>query len=296
MHRGAKVNGRMVPLTYVLNSGDHVEILSSRNGTPSRDWLNPSLGYLATSRARAKARAYFRALDHDKNVSAGRQVLEREMHRLGVQDVKLERLAQKSRFPKLEEFLAAIGRNDITSGQIAALLDEHVLPQVPEEESVLPSAPSTVKDEGDDVSVQGVGNLLSRTAQCCKPAPGDDIVGFITRGQGVTIHRRDCPNLRHLAEEEPDRLVDVAWHRHEGRRYPVDLQIQALDRQGLLRDVSAVLSNEKINVIGVNTRTDKRDHHAYMTLTLEIQDLAQMTRVMDRIGSLRNIIDVRRAH
>ncbi len=293
--RGAKVNGRIVPLTYELKSGEQVEILTGRTSKPSRDWLNPSLGYLKSSRARSKVRAWFRQQDQEHNIGVGRAVLERELHRLGVQDVSLERLAQKSRYPKVDDFLAAIGRNDITGSQIANLLSDHVLPRQEAEVATLtPSAPSKAEGTGEDVSIYGVGNLLTRLARCCRPAPGDPIVGFITRGQGVTIHRRDCPNLARLSEQEGERLIEVSWTRRSERYYPVDIQIDAVDRQGLLRDVSAVLSNEKINVLGVNTRTDPRDHRARMTLTMEIRDVAQMSRLMDRLASLRNVLDVRR--
>ncbi|RFA30003.1 GTP diphosphokinase [Alkalilimnicola ehrlichii] len=296
--RGAKVNGRIVPLTYELKNGEQVEILTARHSKPSRDWLSPGAGYLRSSRARSKVKAWFRQQDQELNVTAGRHALDRELHRLGVQDVSLERLAQKSRFPKVEDFLAAIGRNDITSSQIANLLTDQILPKPDVSLEVIPTGtPSSDKKRSgasDDVTIYGVGNLLTRLARCCKPAPGDPIVGFITRGQGVTIHRRDCRNLSRLSESEGERLIEVSWTRPGDKAYPVDIEVDAVDRQGLLRDVSAVLSNEKINVLGVNTRTDPRDHRARMTLTMEIRDVAQMSRIMHRIASLRNVLDVRR--
>jgi GTP pyrophosphokinase len=294
--RGAKIDGRMVPLTYELHNGEQVEILTAKEGAPSRDWLNPSLGYLRTSRARAKVKAWFRQQDQEKNIAAGRAALERELHRLGLTDANLEKLAHKTRFPRADDFLAAIGRNDITGSQIAALLADQLLPPKPETaEEILHAGPARAPTDGKgDVSIYGVGDLLTRMAQCCKPAPGDPVVGFITRGQGVTIHRRDCANLHHLTEEQGDRMIEVSWNRKGDTRYPVDIQIEALDRQGLLRDISAVLSNEKINVLGVTTRTDSTDHRARMTITLEISDVGQMTRAMDRISAVRNVIDVHR--
>ncbi|QIT54554.1 GTP diphosphokinase [Aquisalimonas sp. 2447] len=292
--RGAKVNGRMVPLTYELRNGDQVEVLTTRSGTPSRDWLNSARGYLRTSRARSRVRAWFRQQDHDKNAAAGRQMLDRELHRLGVQDVNLERLAEKSRYSDLDSFYAAIGRGDVSSGYIAGLVGEHVLPRH-DSETVLPQGPAPSGGEHtDEVSIYGVGNLLTRQAGCCKPAPGDPVVGFITRGQGVTIHRQDCNNVRRLQETTPERLIDVSWSRHAEKKYPVDIQVDAYDRQGLLRDITAILTNEKVNVTGVNTSTGSQDHQARMTLTVEIDDVTQMSRLLDRIASLRNVRDARR--
>ena len=293
--RGAKVNGRMVPLTSTLSNGDQVEVLTNRSITPSRDWLNPSRGYLATPRARSKVRSWFKQQDHANNVAAGRSALERELDRLGLHEVNLDKLAQRSRFPKQEEFLAAIGRGDVSSGQIANLLNDQVLPK-PSFEEILEAGAHGRRssEEGDDVTVYGVGNLLTRMAGCCTPAPGDAIVGYITKGEGVTIHRQDCANVRHLAEVEGERLIDVSWSRRSEKRYPVNIQVDAYDRQGLLRDITVILTNDKINVIGVNTATDRNDHHARMTLTVEIADVAQITRLMDKIAGLRNVMDVRR--
>lgn len=290
--RGAKVNGRIVPLNYELRNGDQVEVLTSRVAGPSRDWLNPARGYLRTSRARSKARAWFRQQDHAKNVATGRQELERELHRLGIGDINLESLSRKTRFPKVDDFLAAIGRGDITGGQIASLVGEHVLPR---QEALHVAEPSSGKGNGrDDVMIYGVGNLLTRLARCCRPAPGDPIIGFITRGQGVTIHRRDCNNVRAFMENDSHRLIEVSWRGRSERKYPVDIRIDAYDRQGLLRDITAILTNEKLNVTGVNTRTGRDDHVAQMTLTVEISDVAQMSRLMDRIAGLRNVLDVKR--
>ena len=291
--RGAKVNGRIVPLTSTLRNGDQVEILTARNSVPGRDWLNPARGYVTTSRARSRIRTWFRQQDHEKNVIAGRQELDRELHRLGLTDINLEKLAQRTRFPQLDEFLAAIGRGDITGGQIAGLLGDQVLPRPDESPQSLER--SATSDGSGDVSIYGVGNVLTRLGRCCRPAPGDPVVGFITQGQGVTIHRRDCPNLRHAVETDSHRLVEVSWRAGSERKYPVDIQVDAYDRQGLLRDITAILTNEKLNVVRVNTSTGRDDHMARMTLTVEISDVEQMSRLMERIAGLRNVVDVRRA-
>ncbi len=292
--RGAKVNGRIVPLTYELRNGDQVEVLTARTSQPSRDWLSAGRGYLKTSRARSRVRAWFRQQDQTHNIAAGREELERELHRLGVGGVNLEKLAQRSRFPKLDDFLAAIGRGDITGGQIANMLGDQVLPRRDAEGLPVLAPRGETGERGDDVTVYGVGNLMHRMARCCGPAPGDPIIGFITRGQGVTIHRRDCNNVRQFMETDSARLVEVSWRGGSERKYPVDIQIDAYDRQGLLRDITAILTHEKLNVVGVNTSTGREDHRARMTLTVEISDVEQMSRLMDRIAGLRNVLDVRR--
>ncbi len=291
--RGAKVDGRIVPLTYELKSGEQVEILTTKHGTPSRDWLNPHLGYLKTSRARAKARHWFRQQDLEKSIAAGRTALERELHRLGITDQNYEQLAGKLGFRKVEEVLTAIGRGEITASQIAGATQGLARP--PKAEATLvPSAPRA-RTGKDDVYIQGVGNLLTRMAKCCKPAPGDPIIGFITLGQGVTVHRRDCPNILKMNEGKRSRLIEVEWAtRRDGATYPVDLEVEAVDRQGLLRDISALLSNEKVNVTALTTRTNQSTHMARMDLTLELRDVDQLSRVLGRIGQLPNVVEVRR--
>ncbi|MQM39437.1 GTP pyrophosphokinase [wastewater metagenome] len=295
--RGAKVNGRIVPLTYQLHNGDQVEVLTARNGQPSRDWLNPALGYLVTPRARAHVRTWFRQQDFDQNVADGRAIVDRELGRLGLQDVNLERLAARSRYPQLDAFFAALGRGDVTGGQIAGLLDEQLRPR---RETPPPArrrpGPQRSAGGSDDVTIYGVGNLLTRLAGCCQPAPGDPIVGFITRGQGVTVHRRDCASLARLQEEEdPGRFIEVSWNDETDSSYPVDVRVLAYDRQGLLRDVTTLISNEGVRVDAVNTHTDPDSEQARITLTVRVSDLAQLGRLIDRLAGLRNVVDVRRA-
>jgi GTP pyrophosphokinase len=295
--RGARVDGRMVPITYELKSGEQVEILTARQGEPSRDWLNPHLGYLKTSRARAKVRHWFTQQALERNLAEGRAVLEKELRRFSVADLPLEQLAAQFGFDHLDAFLLAIGRGDINTSQIVRALQKQVVPPPAAEEEALPiSAPAAVKPSGGDggIHIRGVGNLLTTMARCCKPAPGDAVVGYITQGRGVTIHRSDCRNILNMVPEKRVRLIEVEWTSRQRQTYPVDIEILAFDRQGLLRDVTSILSNEKINVLSVNTLTNKQDYSVRMQLTLEIANIDELSRVLGRIGQLSNVTEARR--
>lgn len=292
--RGAKVNGHMVPLIYTLKTGDRVEAITVKEGGPSRDWMSPHLGYLHTSKARAKVQAWFHLQNYESNVAAGRQILEREFQRMGMADVNYEKLAARFQYDQVDNFLSAIGRGEIKPAQILHAVQELLEPALKETKPVFsPRAPETRKAPAG-VSIQGVGNLLTRMAKCCNPLPGDAIVGFITRGQGIAVHRQDCPNaLRHHNENE-ERLIEVNWGAHTGQTYPVDVDIVAHERSGLLRDITGVLANENINVIAVNTQTDKKQHIAHMTFTLEIPNVEILSRVLALIDQIPNIMAVRR--
>jgi len=292
--RGARVDGRMVPLTYALKTGEQVEIITVKEGGPSRDWLSPHLGYLATSKARAKVQHWFREQNLDASIAAGRAQLEREFARLGIADVNFEALTQHFRLAKVEDFLAAIGHGEIKPAQIASAIERIYglqLRSAPPQPA--PSVPVRVAPVEGSVAIQGVGNLLTRIAKCCNPLPGDAIMGFITRGGGVTIHRRDCPNAMHHRDEQEERVIEVSWG-EMARTYPVDIEITAYERSGLLRDITGLLANEKINVIAVNTLTDKNAHVARMRLTIEIPDLDALSRVLSAIDQIPNVSDVRR--
>ncbi len=293
--RGAKVNGQMVPLTYVLNTGDRVEVLTVKEGGPSRDWLSPHLGYLATSKARQKVQAWFKLQNYDASVAAGRQTLEREFQRLGLADVNFEKLTHRFGYAKVDDFLAALGRGEVKPAQIMGAVQDLLEPAARAQPAPIPArAPAPVSKRPSEVSIQGVGNLLARMAKCCNPLPGEAIVGFITRGQGITVHRRDCPNaLRHQGEHD-ERLVEVSWGEQPSQTYPVEVEIVAHDRAGLLRDITGLLANEKVNVIAVNTLTDKREHVARMTFTLEIANLETLSRLLALIDQVPNVLSVRR--
>ncbi len=291
--RGAKVNSVMVPLTYTLKSGDQVEILTTRSATPSRDWLSPHLNYLKTPRARAKVRHWFKQQDYEKNLASGQDVFQRELRRLGISNLDRDLLLSKFNYKSFEDLLAAIGHGDVSSSQLASAL-QHTLPSrapVPPPE---PSKRRKHKRADAGVQIHGVGNLLTQFAKCCRPVPNDAIVGFITLGRGVTIHRSDCPNMLRLDPDRRRRLIDVRWTASDTKTYPVDVQVNAYDRQGLLRDVTTVLASEGVNVISLDTRTASRDQTAEIKMTVEVSDLSHLSRILDRITQLPNVIDARR--
>jgi GTP pyrophosphokinase len=290
--RGAKVNGSMVPLTYTLQTGQQVDILTIKKGVPSRDWLNPHLGYLKTSRARHKVQHWFKQQNMEANINAGRGIFERDIQRLGYAGINYEDVARRLQFPKVDEMLAAIGRGDLKPSRVLHTLQE--LQPLPENkvETPIPLGQAQ-RHAGGDIQISGVGNLMTNLGRCCKPVPGDEIVGFITRGRGVTIHRRDCSNVLRYQNDNPQRLIEVEWG-GATLTYPVNVQITAFDRQGLLRDITSVLANDKINVIAVQTLSDKAEHVAYMTLTLEISDIDELSKMLQKLNQLPNIIEVKR--
>ncbi|HET8707676.1 MAG TPA: GTP diphosphokinase, partial [Pseudomonadales bacterium] len=251
--RGAKVNGRIVPLNYTLRTGDQVQILTGKEAAPSRDWLNPNLGFIQTSRARAKVQHWFKQQDRSKNVADGRALLEREFQRLAITDVDLNTLLPKLNVKTVEDIYAAIGAGDLRPAQVLNLLPNALRPLQEE----LPLAKPRARKGVGDVEVGGVDSLLTQVAGCCKPVPGDDVVGYVSHGRGVIIHRSDCNELAQLQAENPNRIIAVTWNESPNQVYPVDVYIKAYDRQGLLRDITNVLANEHVNVTAVNTQSHK---------------------------------------
>jgi GTP pyrophosphokinase len=292
--RGAKVNGRIMPLTYELKNGEQVEVLTAKGGGPSRDWLSPHLGFVRSNRARAKIRQWFIQQDQDKNISAGRAALEREFQRLGIRQIKLEKVAEKLNFAKPDELFATIGHGALTTAQVIARIPEllSALPAVGESLPVVRKPRATESGKGD-VQIRGIGRLLTQMAQCCQPAPFEPITGYITQGRGVTIHRQDCANLLALANQHHERVIEVSWGETPAT-YPVDIMIVAYDRSGLLRDITSILANDQVNVLGANTLTDRETAIARMGLTLEITDVVQLSRVLDKISQLHNVVEAYR--
>ena len=294
--RGAKVNGRLAPLNYKLQMGDQVEILTAKRGGPSMDWLNPDLDYAVTSRARTKIRHWLRKQNRDKHIAMGREVLERELKRLGVlEKVTFDSVARLLNFDKLDDFLAAIGAGDVTGSQITnrVLEDERrkAAESVSEEELLKPRARPRSASVAKGVSIMGAGGLLVNLGRCCSPMAGDDIIGYITRGRGVTVHRTDCPNM--VAMRENERLIDVSWGGEEDeQRYLVPVEVVAYDREGLLREISTIIAEENVNIASVEVNT--RQHIATLNLQLEIANNQQLTRILSKIDLVSNVVEARR--
>jgi GTP pyrophosphokinase len=294
--RGAKVHGRLVSLNYQLKTGDQIEILTSKRGGPSMDWLNLDLGYVKTARALEKIRYWFRKQNREKHVTMGRETLEKELKRLGVTEVmSFESVAQLFNYNKPEDFFAAVGAGDINSGQIANKVMEQEQRQQRETDTGALLRPKrisgTITDSTKGIQILGTGGLMVNFAKCCNPTPGDSIIGYVTRGRGVTVHRRDCANLQSI--NEPERMLEVSWgHVAQEQRYSVPVEIIAYDREGLLRDISTVITDEKVNMTAVNVYT--RNDIAVFHLTLEISDVAQLTRILGKISTVQNVVEARR--
>ena len=289
--RGARVNGKMLALDSKLAQGDQVEIITTKRGGPSRDWLNPHLNYVRTQRARSKIRQWFRKQDRQENITEGRNLLEKELRRLSVQPASYESLAKQFGYDKVDDFFCAIGAGDINPQQIASRIMEDERPQDPA--MLIP--PETVSgkrsSELEGISVSGVEGLLTHHAQCCKPLPGESIVGYVTRGRGVSIHRRDCPNI--LSTKEHERLIYVEWG-GEQRTYPVSILVKAYDRSGLLRDIASLVADEKINMREAQARAGLKDNSAVVTATLDISSTVQLSRLLTRIERLPNVVEAQR--
>ncbi len=270
--RGAKVNGRIVPLTYPLKTGEQVSILTSNNPAPSRDWLNPSLGYIQTSRARAKVTHWFKEQNRDQNIIDGRAVLEDEFKRLSIGDIELNELAEKVNYKNASDMFAAVGAGDLRPTHVANVAQKMIEPHE-HQLSLQLNLYQDNKSKDSDIQIRGVGKLMTTIAHCCQPVPGDSITGYITVGRGVSIHRDDCINLLQLQDKEPNRIIEVSWGKQPESTYAVDIEVLAYDREGLIRDVTIVLANERVNVIGMNTYTDQIQSTAMLSLTVEINSL-----------------------
>lgn len=293
--RGAKVNGRIVQLTYKLKNGERVEILTTKEASPRRDWLISHLGFIKTSRARNRIRGWFRKQDKDKNYLEGKALCDREFKRHGIKP-ELAKVVKHFKLDSADDFYINLGRGDISLAQMSSMMhefdEEHGKKEgIPIQ---LKTPHKTAKKAGSSVNVLGVGNLLTTIANCCMPVPHDDIVGFITKDRGVSVHRKDCKNILHLKDKDQVRLIEVEWGDTDIQNYPVNILIQANDRHGLLSDITRTLSDDKVNVIAVNTMSNKKEQTARMAVTIEIRDLQQLTRIMEKIAHLRNVLEVSR--
>jgi GTP pyrophosphokinase len=280
--RGARVNGKLVPLDHELKTGDQVEILTAKRGGPSRDWLNNSLGLVKTARAKSKIRIWFKKLEDEQNLANGRNTLERELQRLGITEVNFEKLARGLGFKTPEEMYIDLGTGELSISKL--------IKQFSEDEEIMDileaNAPAHVQKPTDAIEVLGLKGMLASMAKCCNPMPGDQIVGYITRGRGATIHRQDCPNI--LLTPDRERLLKVSWG-HAEQTFPVPVKIKAYDRQGLMSDISILLSDENININDVSVNVNRSI--ADLKLVIEVKDLTQLSRILTRIENLPNVME-----
>lgn len=290
--RGAKVDGAMVPLNTRLATGQTVEIVSTKTGGPSRDWLNAELGFLASQRSRAKVRHWFNLVELQQTISSGRAMLDRELARLGRTAVKLDDLAQRLGFASLDELCVAVTKEEFSLRSIEQALTVTVAPATETPAALRSAVPTAAPAARGQVLVVGVDALLTTLARCCRPVPPDEIVGFVTRGKGVSIHRVNCSNAQALSRRQPERLIEVAWGAGSDAAYPVDLLVLAVDRPALLRDVSEVFAREKLNVVGVNTMSRKGE--AQMAFTVEVGDAATLRRALAQVSEVPGVFAARR--
>jgi GTP pyrophosphokinase len=289
--RGAKVNGRMVPLDHKLVNGDQVEIVAGKQLNPSRDWLVPSLGFLASQRNRAKVRAWFRKQDEEQNTLQGKQLLERELQRLAIHSVTLPELIGEFGFTSANQLYLALGEGELTIPQITGAIQRRAKPQ---EIAPMPARRTRVEKKGESVNIDGVGDLLSTFAKCCRPVPPEAIVGYITLGRGVSIHRRDCRSVQRLQRLNADRVIPVNWSRSADRTFAAAIHITAYDRRGIVRDVTGVLSDLHVHILSMNSDTKSRDGIVDMEIRISVHDLAELSLVLGRVQGLTNVLSARR--
>jgi GTP pyrophosphokinase len=291
--RGAKVNGRIVPLTFQPHSGDRVEVLTAKVAEPSRDWLSTHHGYLHTSRAKEKVRTWFRRIAHDANLAAGRAMFEKELKRLALPAVDIAKLPAHFHLKTHDELLVALALGEVAPGQIARVLQEAAAPVV-EPPSTLPPSSRQVPRDHSALSIEGVGNLLTTLARCCQPLPGDPVRGFVTRGRGVSVHRADCVSLARLARRDPDRVIDMEWGKASAQAYEVEIELRGYDRKGLQKDVTNLISNASTHIIASSSRLFAQTGEVEMRFTLRVRDFEQLSGLLARLVALPNVVDVRR--
>lgn len=290
--RGAKVNGRIVPLDHQPATGDQVEILTGKTAEPRRDWLLASNGFLATGRARDKVRAWFHRIDRARNLQAGKELLEKELRRMALTQADLAPVLAKFRLETIEDLHLALALGDLGPSQVTRCLHDHTQADKEPAEPALPARRSAPPPSAP-FTVEGVGNLLSQIARCCQPVPGDPIVGYLTRGRGVSIHRAGCPALQRLEARHPERLLPVEWGRGSRGSYDVDIQVQAFDRKWLLKDLTNAIAQQGVNILGLQSRVDDDKGLADLRLAVRVADFGQLS---DLLGRLNAVPGVREAH
>lgn len=292
---GAKVSGRIVPFTYQLQTGDQVDILTGKRLNPSRDWMHPGLGYVHSSRARAKIHSYFKKQDKDKNLVAGKELLDRELAKVNVSAKDAIEAVSRFNMQNVDDLYAALGAGDIRLMQVVNFLIQRLEPLPTIDPRIKAKKPQADKHKKDTVVVEGVGNLLTQIAGCCQPLPGEPIQGYITQGRGVSVHREDCEQLIHLLDVHPERQIDVNWASNVNAAFRTELQIFCADRDGILRDVTTVLANEKVGLLGVNSLSDTHTHTAKIKVSLEVKDLNSLAKTMVKIQQIKGVSEVKRA-
>lgn len=291
--RGAKVNGRLVPLDFIPASGEVIEIVVGKVAEPRRDWLMATRQFLITPRAREKVRAWFRKLDHARNVTAGKEILDKELKRVALHETDLTQIPPRFNLKTVDDLLVAVGIGEVTAGQIARVLHEIAQPKVGK--PVLSAEPVRNKPSARDaVIIEGVGNLLTVIARCCQPVPGDAIMGYLTQGRGVSIHRSNCKSLQNLILRAPERFIQVQWNARSGQAYEVDILVRGYDRKGLLKDVSSAISAADAHVLAASTRLGRDRSVAEMSFALRVSDFGQLSGLLNRIAALPNVIEARR--
>ncbi len=297
---GAKVDGRIVPFTYQVETGERVEIITSKHPNPKRDWLNPNLGYIKASRTRSKIQHWFKQQDRDKNIVAGREMLEAELSRSGLTLKDAHSAVERFNMVGMDDLLAGIGGGDVRLNQVVNHVQSRLRSsvEVSEEEAVedlikKKHSRSESKNKGQ-VEVNGVGNLMSHLAKCCQPVPGDEILGFITKGRGISVHRSDCEQVKELMRTQPERSVDVVWGENYSGGYKLRLRVIANDRSGLLRDLTSVLAAEKSNVFAMSSSSDVKTQTAAIELELELYNLDGLSRVIAKLSQVEGVIEARR--
>ena len=288
--RGAKVNGRIVNLTTVLETGDEVEILTTKESRPSRDWMNKNLGFIKSAGTRSKVRNWFNHQDFEQNLLDGKSIYDRMLGKFSLHSVDVKQLVAHFKRKDTEQFFADIGRGLITSAQMLGFLQTE--PERDPFRKIKKEAKGPASK--DEVSVQGVGNLLTQFAQCCKPVPGDAIVGFITINSGISIHKRSCSNILSLPEDKHQRLIEVDWGQQAGSVYPVEVSMTAYDRTGLMQDISTILANSKVNLLNINSNTNRDEQIVHTRMTIEIHSVDELVAIIDKLSLLPNVQEVRR--
>ena len=310
---GAKVDGRIVPFTYQLQTGDQVELLLQSEPNPSRDWLNPSNGFIRTSKARAKILSWFRKIDRDKNILAGREILEREISRHGLQITKeqlpslIKDVLKRYNAKDHNDVFAGIGSGDIRINQVVNYLEERLKSMHRDEAAADKELIRTIEQRTlnrlavnrrdaskSRVIVHGVGNLVTSLARCCHPIPGDEIIGYITQGRGISIHRCDCETVKNLEKACPERVIEAQWGESYAEGFDVTVGIEANDRSGLLRDITTIIAAEKINVLGVRSRSNMDRQTASIDIDMEVYNISDLTKMLSKLAQMPDVISARR--